>query len=152
MLAIRHRMQSCLQTLEECRDFWVLLQKRNYHFNNIALDALKSGAKPREQQEVNDINIRKGQWSTDKISKEEMGGSLSQEMKESLRAQMESCREDLRRWSQASATVFAPVEKEGTQDEKVIMAVMKIHALLSHVQLAAAFMTSDLEYDSFLPK
>jgi hypothetical protein len=73
-------------------------------------------------------------------------------MKESPRERMESCREDIRRWWQASAAVFASVEKKGAQHEKVIMTLMKIHALLSHIQLAAAFMTSHVEYDAFLPE
>jgi hypothetical protein len=151
LLAIRNRMPESFDSLQKCRNFWILIQRRNYHFNIIAIDMLsKPGAKaPDGVQEMNGRKL--DEWGADNLPKERLANS-SEDTRSALSVQMESYREDIRRWSCASATVFAHLEQFGTQEEKVIMKLMQIHAHLNHVQLAAAFMASDLEYDDFLPE
>lgn len=153
LLAIKHRMPSRFEGLEQSRDCWILLQRRNYHFNLIAIDAL-SRPDAKSSNVNKDINVRKlGEWGVDNLAKMKFASSNPQSHESdtlALRAQMESYREDIRRWERASAFIFAKTGRVGTQQEKVIMALLKIHAHLNHVQLAAAFMTSELEYDAFL--
>ena len=65
---------------------------------------------------------------------------------------MEIYRDDIRRWSRASALVFGQVEAVGGKEQKVIKALLNIHANLSHIEGAGVFMAKDTEYDAFLPE
>lgn len=151
LVAIKHRMPENFETLEGCRNFWILIQRRNYHFNIIAIDTLsKPDAKsPNAPKEMNERNIV--EWGADNLPKERLCQS-DEDTKSALRTQMEEYREDIRRWSRASAALFAQIEQHGTQEERVIMKILQIHAHLNQIQLAAVFMSSDLGYDDFLPE
>jgi hypothetical protein len=61
-------------------------------------------------------------------------------------------REEVRRWSSASAALFDSVWQSGTQDEKTVVCLLQIHELMAHIMLAGAFFTTQTEYDQFLPE
>lgn len=117
-------MMACFKTLEQSRNYWMMLQRRNYNFAAVAFDTAMSK--------------RSAIATGDKTNVE------------TQRAKMEECREDVRRWSRASEEVFSLIEMRGTADEKTVMNILKIHAILNHIQMAASFFRTDLEYDDFL--
>ena len=128
---VRDGMPRRFGDLEGSRDFWILLQRRNYHFNVLAAEAVARWRRGLAEGDAGDL------------------APLRNALEQS-RAQMQQYREDVRRWSRASAAVFARVMRAGTWQEKIVMNLLKIHAHLNHVQLAATFMASEMEYDAFL--
>ncbi|KAE9367256.1 hypothetical protein N431DRAFT_495541 [Stipitochalara longipes BDJ] len=120
-------------TLEDVKAYWFLVQRRNYHFNIVAKDGLRNlNADDNRRTQERDHGLEKTeQWSMNNLHRpsiprtNEIGTSA-------LKAQMESCREDIRRWSRAAASVFTQIEISGTQEDKVLMQLLNIQAYLNH--------------------
>jgi len=61
-------------------------------------------------------------------------------------------REDLNRWNLATSRLFKHTQQHGTQEEKVLVALLQMHEIISHIMLAGAFFTTETEYDKFFPE
>lgn len=142
------------QNLEQSMKYWLVLQRRNYHFVLLATDSPSNSAASARKRNPLDTQSLPKQMRR----KYDYGGvpSVSLEEPEStcnepLRSQMERYRQDIRRWVRASAKVFELIAKCGSEEQRVIMNLLKIHSNLSHIELAGAFTIRDTEYDVFLP-
>ncbi|KAE9376674.1 hypothetical protein N431DRAFT_400960 [Stipitochalara longipes BDJ] len=143
--AVKTQMPHKFQTLEVVKAYWFLVQRRNYHFEIMARDELKipyTGLNSR-------LEKTSKQFSIDSLHRAFVPRT-HESSSSALKAQMESCREDIRRWSRSAASIFTEVENKGTQEDKVLMQLLNIQAYFSHIQLAAIFFTSEIDYDIFL--
>lgn len=87
-------MPSELKTLDEARAYWLLVQRRNYHFNIIANYMLAdSNASVNSKIRVKNGYPRKlEQWSVDNLARPSIPNT-HQSSTLALKAQMESSRE-----------------------------------------------------------
>lgn len=56
-------------------------------------------------------------------------------------------REDIKRWHQAVAPVFKQACENGTQEEKVVCALLQIHQIMNEIILQSTFFTTESSYD-----
>lgn len=61
-------------------------------------------------------------------------------------------REDIRRWAVASARVFDKIDRNGTHEEKIQVALLRLHEIITHIMLASVFFTRETSYDIFFPE
>jgi hypothetical protein len=151
-----NRMPNEFETLEDSMTHWRIIQRRNYHFNIIAINALSNltvsagsknplhNASPFGTSE--DINS----VSENVFPSPPEDSELAR--KAALRDQMERYREDLRRWLRASGPIFDRVDEIGGKEQSIIMKLTKIHYNLNHIQLAGAFFVKETEFDAYLPE
>jgi hypothetical protein len=142
--------------LEESMEFWVSIQRRNYHFTTLAIDSpSNSAASARKRSPVQSPlpadDPRRDQSFYVNVKPHSFNDTDST-CKERLRDHMEDYREDIRRWARASDHLFDWTEKYGREKQKTLMKILKIHSNLNHVELTGAFMVKETDYDAFLPE
>lgn len=150
------KMPQEFENLEEAMSFWLMMQRRNYHFNIIAIEALSDSAVSARKHNplYNKDRLDNSVGSRD-VYEDEFPDTLEDSesaYKAALRRQMVRYVEDVYRLTEACAPVFEQVEASGSKKERIVMALLKIHANLNHIQLAGAFMVKDTEYDAYLPE
>ncbi|KAK0101731.1 hypothetical protein ONS95_006886 [Cadophora gregata] len=132
-------------TLKAAHNFWMLIMRRNYHFIVMVLGQGKAsemcgplmhGDAPYEDC----VNIFPGGniFSTPKEPPFEL-----------FPACMRYC-DDVARWTKASAQVFRDMETTGTEEERVLIALLKIHSIMGPIMLTSAFFTTQTAYDQYL--
>jgi len=142
------QMPSEFASLRAARNFWSLVMRRNFHFIKIAL----SKAKSHEMAGFWKYGLEEP-W--DDCANLFPGGNMFSTPKEPAMEMLPDSilyREDVNRWTVACATLFEKTQKCGTRDEKVLVALLRMHAIISHIFLASAFFTSETQYDAFFPE
>ncbi|PVH73369.1 hypothetical protein DL98DRAFT_469441 [Cadophora sp. DSE1049] len=110
------RMPLVFHDLQEARNCWSLIMRRNCHFVLLALRASRHTElcgpwdEKSESQWEGDANMMPG---------ESLFGTPHQP-DPALQGDYISYQEDIRRWNQASAALFECIKESGTVDEKVI--------------------------------
>lgn len=149
-------MPEVFPNLEKAMSFWLLMQRRNYHFNIIAIGALSDPPAPARKQNPSHNQDLFGNFiETGDVCEGVFRNSFEDSKtvyKETLRRQMERYVDDIRRLTRACTPVFEQVEATGSKEERIVMALLKIHLNLNLIQLAGAFMIKDTEYDIYLPE
>jgi len=139
------RMPAEFVTLKGAHNFWMLIMRRNYHFIVMVLGQGKAaemcgplmhGDAPYEDC----VNIFPGGniFSTPKEPPFEL-----------FPACMRYC-DDVTRWRKASAKVFQEMETTGTEEESILIALLKIHSIMGPIMLTSAFFTTQTAYDQYL--
>lgn len=141
-------MPSEIENLEEVLNYWLLIQSWNYHFKILIVDALSDPAVSGQGGHADGKAAVTDSKYEAVFSRHVPISASAYE----LREQMEGYREIIRRWAHASTTIFEGVDKCGSQEERVTVALLKIYSNLSHIQLGGAFLTKETEYDAFLPE
>jgi hypothetical protein len=135
-------------SLRAARNFWSLIMRRNFHFVKIALTRAKA-------------HEMAGYWKYGTEAPWEdcanlfPGGNMFSTPKEpaiELIPESIRYREDIDRWSTACKGLFEKIDESGRKDEKITVALLKMHAIISHIFLASAFFTSETQYDMFIPE
>ncbi|KAH7370114.1 hypothetical protein BKA65DRAFT_487693 [Rhexocercosporidium sp. MPI-PUGE-AT-0058] len=132
------------KTLKAAYNFWMLIMRRNYHFIVMVLGQGKAaemcgplmhGESPYE----NCVNIFPGGniFSTPKEPPFELFPTC-----------MRYC-EDIRKWTKASARVFETMKSTGTEEEQVLVALLKIHSIMGPIMLTSAFFTTQTAFDQY---
>jgi hypothetical protein len=133
-------------TLKMASLFWSLIMRRNYHFIIVAL------------AEGNSVGMC-GPWTSGPMWEDAVGlfpgGSMFSTPKEPATRMIPDSlryREEVKRWSRASASLFGQAQESGTQEERTLVTLLQIHELMSHIMLAGTFFYTELSYDTFLPQ
>ena len=149
-------MPEVFETLEEAMSYWLMMQRRNCHFNFIAADAVSDLAdSDRDKSPLHKPTLLDNDMEGADVYEEAFKGPLEHfdlTYKEDLMRQMLRYVEEIHRLTSASAPVFEQIERCGSKEKRVIMALLKIHINLNQIQLADTFETKPTEYDTHLPE
>ncbi|KAL2072035.1 hypothetical protein VTL71DRAFT_11378 [Oculimacula yallundae] len=138
------QLPSEFDSLKSAHQSWMLIMRRNYHFIVMVLGQGKAaemcgpfmhGEAPYEDC----VNIFPGGniFSTTKEPPFEL-----------FPACMTYC-SDVAKWTMASAKVFERIELTGTEEEQVLVALLKIHSIMGPIMLTSAFFTTQTAYDQY---
>jgi len=141
------RMPRVFSSLKLARNFWSLIMRRNYHFIKMSLVLGKS-------------ELSGGPWKYDDFNAPwgdsanlGPGGNIFSTPKEpvlELIPESVRYREDVRRWSQAAGPIFKSISESGTQEEKVLCALLQVHRIMNDIMLQSTFFTTETAYDHSL--
>lgn len=142
------KMPAEFTSLRSARNFWSLIMRRNFHFVKIAL----TRAKAHEMAGFWKYGLE-APWED--CANLFPGGNMFSTPKEPAFEMMPDSvlyQEDIRRWSEACKGLFERTEKRGTKDEKILVSLLRMHAIISRIMLAGAFFTAETLYDVFFPE
>ncbi|KFZ18576.1 hypothetical protein V501_01141 [Pseudogymnoascus sp. VKM F-4519 (FW-2642)] len=133
--------------LQQCRNYWQIIMRRNLHFVAAARAATFNTVTPKDDvQEISTLRVGNNIWSH--VPGKPKGILTTLLEKRAL------CVEDIRRWEHASAPLFAETCKTDNSSiqDFLLSTVPKIHAAMSIVLLGLAFYPTELAADRFLPE
>lgn len=140
------RVPEAFSSLTEARSFWSLIMRRNYRFIKMALVMVKS-------------ELSAGDWNYDRdepwsdSANLGPGGNIFSTPREpawDLIPKSVRYREDLKRWRASSDPVFDKMSENGTEQEKVVCALLQIHQIMNDIMLQGTFFVNERSYDFFL--
>ncbi len=143
------RMPSTFSSFMMAKKFWSLIMRRNYHFIKLALVKGQSelSCAPWEYNEMN------APWEDS--ANLFPGGNIFSTPKEPVLEMVPDSlqyRDDVKRWSRAAAPVFRNISATGTQEEKILCALLQMNQLMNEIMLQSIFFTNETRYDVFLPE
>lgn len=141
-------MPTTFVDLKAARKFWSLIMRRNFHFIKIAM--IRAG-----------VHEVAGQWRYGSEAPWEdcldilPGGNIFSAPRDppmNLIPEMEVYQEDTRRFSAACEAIFQGVDSSGCDEDRLLVALLRTHILMSKILLTAAFFQQESQWDIFFPE
>lgn len=135
-------------TLKCARKYWQLIMRRNFHWRKVLL--LRSKC-----EELSGYWKYSSDSPWDDCTDIFPGGNMFSTPKEppaDMYSDMVRYREDIRRWGAASSRLFENLWADGNPEEKVLVALLRMHEIISHIMLEGAFFITEIEHDVFFPQ
>jgi hypothetical protein len=150
-------MPEQFETMHQCRTYWQLIMRRNFHFIAAARAAVSNPLScinvggPEESFTITCLRAENTPWSnpTNVSSGSRIPSHLLDEQQRYVK--------DIRRWERAAESIFsrptcqAPHEGDDLQDFSQAT-LLKIHASMNVVLLARTFYPPETAYDIYLPE